>query len=298
MLKLILIITLGVPDVSEMERAYTQWLGYTVEAQGEVDKDLARAWDAPKMAGRKYALMRPESKANIYLRFVQVKPAEGYVPMKTFGWNAIEMLAQDLDKLNTRLGQPDSPFKIVGVPRPLGPNSPISAMQVVGPAKEVLYLTHIPPNPDRPNGSAKTLVDRPFILIVSSPELESHREFWGTAMGAQVGGVTRGRLTVLNKAQGLDIETTHPYSVARVSPEYSIEIDGYPPGSLVRPVRKGELPPAMAMVGFEVESLDQVKVPLLAPARAIKSAPYNGRRVGVVRGKGGELIELIETATR
>ncbi|MEP7311574.1 MAG: hypothetical protein ABI859_03250 [Pseudomonadota bacterium] len=295
MLKLILIITLGVPDVSAIERAYTQWLGYTVEAQGEVEKDLARAWDAPKMAGRKFVLMQPESKANIYLRFVQVKPADGYVPMKTFGWNAIEILVQDLDKVNARLAQPGSPFTIMGVPRPLGPNSPISAMQVVGPAKEVLYLTHVPPNPARPNGTAKTLVDRPFIIIVSSPELEPQREFWGTALGAQVGGTSRGRMTVLNKAQGLDIETTHPYSMARISPEYSIEIDGYPPGSLVRQVRKGELPPAIAMVGFEVDSLDQVKVPLLAPARAVKSAPYDGRRVGVVRGKGGELIELIET---
>jgi hypothetical protein len=298
LLKLILIITLGVPDVGAIERAYAQWLGYTVAAEGRVEPDLARAWDAPKMAGRRYALMRPESKADIYLRFVQVKPADGYVTMKTFGWNAIEILVQDLDQLNARLGQPGSPFTILGVPRPLGPNSPISAMQVVGPAREVLYLTHVPPNANRPNGSARTLVDRPFIMIVSSADLETHREFWGTTLGAQVGAATRGRMTVLNKAQGLDIETTHPYSVARISPEYSIEIDGYPPGSLVRPVRKGELPPAIAMVGFEVESLDQVKAPLLAPARPVKSAPYDGRRVGVVRGKGGELIELIETMRR
>lgn len=294
MLKLILIITLGVPDVSATSHAYTQWLGYTIESTGVIDKDLAQAWDAPRMAGRPYTLVRPESKANIYLRFVQVKPAKAYVPMKTFGWNAIENLVQDPDALAERLSKPGSPFQIVGVPRALGPNSPIRAMQVVGPAKEILYLTHTGQNGSG-LGSAQTFVDRPFIMIVSGPELDPLREFYGSVMGLSVGAPSRARMTVLNKAQGLDVETTHPYAMARISPEYSIEIDEYPAGSTQRSVRRGELPPAIGMVGFEVESLDQVHQPLLAPPRVIKSAPYLGRRVAVTRGVGGELIELIET---
>jgi hypothetical protein len=44
-----------------------------------------------------------------------------------------------------------------------------------------------------------------------------------------------------------------------------------------------------------VDSLDAVKVPLLARAHAIASQPYAGRRVGMVRGPAGELIELVET---
>jgi hypothetical protein len=48
------------------------------------------------------------------------------------------------------------------------------------------------------------------------------------------------------------------------------------------------------MVGFEIDSLDGLKAPLLAPARAIAGAPYDGRRVAVVRGATDELIELIE----
>jgi catechol 2,3-dioxygenase-like lactoylglutathione lyase family enzyme len=294
MLKLILIITLGVPDVSAMEQAYSGWLGYTSAEHGKIGKDLAAAWAAPAMAGRPYVLMQPESKEKIYLRFVQVAAAPGYVPMKTFGWNAIEMLVQDPDALATRLAKPGSPFQIIGQPRPLGPNSPIRAMQAVGPAKEVLYLTRIPPGADGRAG-ARTFVDRPFILIVGGPRLDALREFYSSQFGAMVGQPMQARMTVLNKAHGLDIETTHPLAVARLSPQYSIELDGYPDTATARSTHAGELPPAIASVSFEVDSLEAVKVPLLAPARAISAQPYAGKRVAMMRGPAGELIELVET---
>jgi len=293
-LKLILIITLGVPDVTAMERAYSQWLGYTVEARGEVEQDLASAWAAPAMKGRPYVLMQPESRERIYLRFVQVDAATGYVPMKTYGWNAIEILVEDPDELATRLDRPGSPFEIIGRPRPLGANSPIRAMQVVGPAREVLYLTRIPPRAHDSRASARTFVDRPFILIVGGRELEGLREFYGTGLGATVTPPVKGRMTVLNKAHGLDIETTHPYSMARLSAHYSIEMDGYPDTATERPVRAGELPPAMASVAFEVESLEALELPLLTAPRAVASMPYDGRRVAVTRGPAGELVELVE----
>lgn len=293
MLKLILIITLGSPDVAAIEQAYERSLSYSVVERGHVAKDLATVWNAPRMAGRPYALMKPASDANVYLRFVQVDAPEDYVPMKSFGWNAIEILVQDPDALAERFKTPDSPFRIVGVPRPLGPNSPIRAMQVVGPANEVLYLTRIPPGSGR--HAAQTFVDRPFIMIVGGPDFAAMRKFYGDTFGLAVSPASKARMTVLNQAHGFDIETTHPLSMARLSPEYSIEIDGYPKTATARSTRPGELPPAVATVGFEVDSLDAWKVSLLAPARAVASAPYNGRRVGVVRGAADEFLELVET---
>ena len=95
--------------------------------------------------------MQPESGAGVFLRFVQAAPVAGYGPMKTFGWNATEILVQDPDALAEQLA--DSPFKIVGSPMNLSSNENIRAMQVVGPANEVLYLTRIPPG-----GAAPTWV--------------------------------------------------------------------------------------------------------------------------------------------
>ncbi len=290
---LFLVITLGAPDVAAAEKAYEQSLGYKRVEQGRVAEDLAGAWNAPRMTGRPYSLMRPASGANIYLRFVQVEAPADYVPMSTVGWNAIEILVQDPDALAVQLGKPGSPFRIVGVPRPLGPNSPIRAMQVVGPANEVLYLTRVP---DQPGGhAARTWVDRPFIMIVGGTDHDALRTFYGDLFKVKVSTPMKARMTVLNKAYGFDIETTHPLSMARLSPEYAIEIDGYPPAATPRPARAGELPPAVATVAFEVASLDATRIAPLAPARAVAGKPYDGRRVGVVRGAAGELLELVET---
>lgn len=294
MLKLILIITLGVPDVGVMENAYTQWLDYSVVARGQIGNDLAAAWDAPRMAGRNFALVQPQSKANIYIRFVQVDAPRNYVPMKTFGWNAIEILVQDPDALAERLGKSGSPFQIIGKPRSLGPNSPIRAMQAVGPAGEVLYLTRIPRDTDNARDTAQTFVDRPFILVLGGAQLEPMRQYYSANFALPVSNASNTRITVLNKAHGLDVETTHPIAMARISPQYAIEIDDYPESATPRPVRAGELPSAVALVGMEVVSLDDLKVPLLAQPRNVAGTPYNNRRVAVTRGAGGELLELIE----
>jgi hypothetical protein len=250
------------------------------------------------MEGREYILMQPASRANIYLRLVQVDAAPDYVPMKTIGWNAIEILVQDPVELGKTLAKKGSPFQIIGPPRPIAPNSPVHAMQVTGPAHEVLYLTNPGEAYLRASGGQgiATFVDRPFIMILGGRHIDEMLKFYHLKFGLKVSEMpSKGRITVLNKAFGLDINTTHPMGMARVSQQYSIEIDGYPEQATERPTKDGELPPAIAMVSFEVKSLDNLGVPLLAPAVRIASAPYNGRRVGVVRGVTGELIELIQS---
>lgn len=295
MLKLILVITLSAPNLADVETAYTGSLGYRIVDRGTVGADLARTWDAKALEKRDYVLMRPESGEPVYLRFVQSKAVPGYAAMKTFGWNAIEMLAQDPDEMARRLRAAPSLFRIVGEPRPLGPNSPIRAMQVVGPAEEVLYLTKPGGDAAEHLGAAKTFVDRPFIIILGGPDLPAIQRFYADNFGMPPSNVNMARMTVLNKAHGLDIETTHPLGMARISQRFSLELDGYPPTATVRPQPAGELPPGIAMVGFEVDSLEKFANKLIAPPKKIAKAPYDGRRVGVMRGAAGELIELVET---
>lgn len=294
LLETILIVTVGTADLGLTEKAYSDSLAYSTVERGAVPAALAETWGAPKMAGRSFVLMQPSSKENIYLRFVEVTKPASYAPMKTFGWNAIEILVQDPDELERKFIADKSLFEVIGRPRPLGPNSPIRAMQVVGPASEVLYLTRIPPDPKQERHTAQTPVDRPFIIILGGPQIEDLRRFYADAFGLPVSEPTKARMTVLNKTHGLDIETTHPLAIARISPKYSLELDGYPATAVPRPVVDGELPYAVAMLSFEVASLDAVSQPLLAPPRAVEGAPYQGRRVGVVRGAAGELLELIE----
>lgn len=298
MFQLIVIITICAPDLSIVEREYSNFLNYEVIDRGEVSAELANVWDAPRMVGRDYLLMQPESKAPYYLRFVQADLVDGYEPMKTFGWNATEILVQDPDGLARNFRSNDSLFRIIGEPRPLSATSNIRAMQVIGPADEVLYLTRFPASlPGEPAsgfGSAQTYVDRPFIVILGGPDIQEIMTFYGDLFGMKVSDASESRMTVLNKAHGFDIERVHPLAMAMVSNEFAIEIDGYPSNATSRPTRYGELPPAMAIVGFEVESLDDYRNQFLAPPSVMDDLPYDGRRVGVIRGPTGELIELIE----
>lgn len=293
MLQLILMITLGAPNPGLMEQAYSHWLNYRVVDRGEVPADLAAAWGARRMAHREYVTMQPASGAKIYLRFVQVDPMPGYVPMRTTGWNAIESFVQDPDRLARRLSTAGSPFKIEGQPRPLGPNSPIRAMQVLGPAQEILYFTHVPNQPGEPP-HARTRVDRPFVLVLGSTNLSATRDFYHRLGAITSDRTMQARITVLNEAFGFEVNTTHPITMARVSPQYSIEMDGYPASATERSTRPGELPASIAMVSFEVHSLDAMKSSLLASPKRVSQFPYAGRRVAVVRGPAGELLELVE----
>jgi hypothetical protein len=293
-LKLILIITLCAPDMAAMEHAYTGVLHYSVVERGNVPAQLSASWAAPKMSGRPYLLLRPESKANIYIRVIRGDVPSDYEPMSTYGWNATEFLVQDPDALAEAIRKPGSGFTVAGEPRPLGPNSPIRAMQAIGPAHEVLYLTKPPEGGSME--TAHTPVDRPFILILGNRDLAATRSFLDSTLGLGSGNPVSARMTVLNKSFGLDIETTHPLAIARLSPQYAIELDQYPEQARERVHARGELPPSMSMVTFETASLEPLKDKLLTVPRRIKQFPYNGRRTGTLEGPSGELIELIEDA--
>lgn len=299
MIDLLVILTFSAPDLARVEEAYSTSLQYEVVQRGQVHGDLADAWDAPKMRCRDFILMQPASKAPYYLRFVQSEAIDGYVPMQTYGWNAAELLVKDPDELARQFRAQDSIFRIVGEPRPLSATSPIRAMQVVGPANEVLYLTRIPPPEPGQDGavrsSATTFVDRPFIVILSGPDIDRLRGFWRTTFDVRVSERSMARMTVLNKALGLDVETTHPLAMARLTQEFAIELDQYPPQATKRPQREGELPQAMAIVSIEVDSLDDYGDHFIADPIEVHDVPYEGRRVAFIRGSSDEVIELIES---
>ena len=140
MLKSILVVTIAVVRLNGIEQAYDEYLDYETVERGQVSAQAAAAWGAPAASGRDYLLMQPESGDPVYLRFIESAPVDGYAPMKTFGWNAVELLTTDPDRMAERLA--GSPFEIVGPPADLweAPDAP-RAMQAIGPGNELLYLT-------------------------------------------------------------------------------------------------------------------------------------------------------------
>jgi catechol 2,3-dioxygenase-like lactoylglutathione lyase family enzyme len=293
MLTVIIAVTMTVPDLAVVERAYGAYLGYRVVERGHVTTELASVWNTPALAGREYLLMQPESGEPVFLRVVRQEAVPGFAPMKTWGWNSNEILVQDTYAVHERLK--DSPFAIVGDPKGLSMNPEIIAMQAIGPAGELIYLTRIPEGKSLFNlGSAKSFVDRTFIVVLGGPDIAALRRFYGEVLGMPTTEPAPSTISVLAKAYGLPLDHQFPLGIVKFPENFLIELDEYPAQASARPQRPGELPPGMAMVSFGVASLDAVQGEFVAPPRVIDQAPYAGRRVAVIRGVAGELIELVE----
>jgi len=288
MLKTILVVTLSVLHLGPVETAYDKYLHYDVVERGVVSRELSEVWNAPAMTGRHYLLMQPESGADVYIRFIENDPVAGYAPMATQGWNATELLVTDPDSLAADMV--DSPFEVVGPPANLwdAPDAP-RAMQALGPADELLYLTR---NNDFAINSA---VDRVFIMVLGGGSLDSLSDFYGERLGLGLDKPLQLPVTFMASAQGKAPGTLYPLRVAILSKDFLLELDQYPDSVPVRPVNSGHLPPGIAMVSFAASNLDKLDVDWRATPRVISDFPYAGRRVGVTQGPVGEWLEVIET---
>lgn len=292
MLSAIVAVTLLVPDVGAAERAYQQSLHYQTVQRGHVAPEQAGCWGAPALAGRRFALLQPMSREPVYLRMVETD-ASAAPAMKALGWNATEILVEDPAVLEPRLR--DSPFRVIGPPVPLEINPAVVAMQALGPAGELLYFTRMPAGQSKFGlGSATSLVDRVFIVVVGARDVRRTLDFYATTFGLPVTEPVPSRVQILADSWGLPPEQPFLLGIARLPDRFLVEVDQYPAGAGVRVAAAGELPAGMAMVSFAVASLEPFLARLVAPPGTQQGPPYDGRRAGVLRGPDGEHIELIE----
>ncbi|RLA25214.1 MAG: hypothetical protein DRR11_21045, partial [Gammaproteobacteria bacterium] len=96
-------ITVTAPDLAEVEAAYTGFLGHHVAGRGCIDADLATLWQAPAMAGKNYLLLSPAAGDECVFRFIETDIDSGYVPFSTFGWNAAEIMVENVDAMARQL---------------------------------------------------------------------------------------------------------------------------------------------------------------------------------------------------
>ena len=294
MLKSIVIVTLLVLDPGASETVYQEELGYRTVAQGEVSAALAGAWDAAATEGREWVLMAPDSPNEVYLRFVESSGVGNYEPMKTLGWNAVELQVEDPDALEQSLDP--ARFEIIGPPAFLTGGENIRAMQVLGPDRELLYLTRvIDPTQSTFNiGTAEAWVDRVFIMVLGTADLAATTRFYGEGLGQSVAGPFPYRVTVLSRAWGKPQDTMYDLSIAQLEGPFLIEIDEYPTEAPLRSAAEGDLPHGPAIVTFEVDDLGAYEARLGRDATPLAVAPFLGRPALFVTGPSGERIGLVE----
>ncbi|MBN8814298.1 MAG: hypothetical protein J0J06_02495 [Sphingomonas sp.] len=291
--------TASVPDLDAAEAAYTGFLDYRVVERGGVAPSLADHWGVPGTAGARCLTLRAAGEADTFVRLIEAPAIPGYRPLTTFGWNAFEIIVDDVHALADRLA--DSPFEIIGPPKPLAFMPSIVAMQVIGPGGECLYFTMesgdretsiLPP----PTG----FVGRTFIVVCAGPNFTSMLRWYVDRFALRERPVRQSKVDIIQRAQGLSRDHAIELSAIGMRQRGNLlELDGYShgPGRVAtdRPAHPGMLPPGNAMVSLEVSDLALVAD--LAGAMPVlrEEAVYRERRSCTVRGPAGELLELIES---
>jgi catechol 2,3-dioxygenase-like lactoylglutathione lyase family enzyme len=286
-------VTITTPDLQAAVAAYQRYLGYRVVDDGALGREVARSWGRPQLAGQRCLVMEPESGAETYLRFVQGPTYVHYEPLSCVGWNAAEIIVQDVDALAGRLA--GSPFQVIGPPANLSFSDQIRAMQVVGPAREVLYLTQIKSRLaafDTPEAASD--VDRVFIVILGGNDLDALQDYYQQQFAVARAPVMPSVVSVISARFGLPRDFRHPIAALQVRGQCYIEADQMPAAVAARPCDPGQLPPGIAMVTFEFERLPEALSSAVGPVIAAPGLPYGGRRSRACVGAAGELIELIE----
>ena len=291
-------IACGTVTVRELEpavNAYQRWLHQELVEVGEVSSGLAAAWGVSALTGARYALLRTPAGRSSVLRLVEAPVLASYTPAVSLGWNAFEITVQNVFELAEHLA--DSPFRIVGPPKEVDGFTSFIPMQVFGPNGEVLFLNevrHSDDDTDLPAAQGK--VAEIFIVVLASPDRQASANEYAELLQFDIGGTHNLRYGLVNRAFGFPQETVQTITMVQQGRSPFLQVDQYPPQALVRKTAAGTLPTGNALVSVRVDSLDSIPLQgkTVGPVARPGGFLYAGRRVRVVRGLAGELIELIE----
>ena len=243
--------TLIVGDLAPVTRAYAA-LGFTAHDAGTVESRQADAWGHAALAGCAVRWLTAPGRDAPLLRLIK-RPGTPPRPTRlSHGWMALELLVRDVDALAPQVTA--AGFEIVGPPADLDVSPAIRALQAIGPAGEMLYLTQVkapvPPfaiplssalPPSAPIGPL-------FIAVLATPS----REVAVAACGPwQPSAVLRfdTKITVLNRAHQLDNGHRWPVATVQWAGESLFEIDEVVlPGGATAALSDHTLPAGLAWV--------------------------------------------------
>lgn len=282
-------VTVCTSELAASVDAYTRHLDYRVLGNGSISDHLAAVWNCPGMSGARYSLLAPAAGDDFIFRFIEQPSAAGYSAFTSHGWNAAELIVQDVDEMARQLE--DSEFELVGEPANLSFSDDIRAMQIRGPAGEILYLTQIKaPIPGLDTPVARCPVDRAFIIILGGDSLESIQSAYENCFDVPRTTMMHSRVKGMSAALGLPADSEYPICAMPLQGQSFIEADEMPAKAAPRMCEDGLLPPGIAIVSCSVSASCREVMPMTEI-----DDPVTGRQhsISCYRGPADEFLELI-----
>ena len=209
-------------DLADACAAYIHYLDQVVVCEELLNPDYARKLGLTGMDGALSAWLGVAGQSP-WLLLVQSAHAKIAAPFARQGWMALELAVLNVDALAPSLQ--GSPFQIIAEPKDLDFSDAIRAMQVQGPAGEVLYLTQIKrPVPPFRLPQTKLRVDRPFVAVIGCTDAGTASAFY-LGLGADKRLRFDTRLGALNDAHGLAPDTQHKVATVELLYGHLLEID-------------------------------------------------------------------------
>lgn len=284
--------TLITRDLNRLEQAYCQQLGFTVQQRMQVSPELAALWQTPDYTGCPLLILAAAN-GEAWLRVVEVKDAPAPNPLRRQGWMALEVNVASVDAVRQQLSGTD--FTIIGEPAFLQVSDAIKAMQVIGPAGEVLYLTEVQrpvPPFELPQTSAFTA--GLFIPVLAVPDRQQAVTFYQELNQAAPALQFNTKITVLNNAWGLPLEQQYPVATLQLDGQALFEIDELPVAAKLDSA-PGQLPSGIALISCFCQDLQAVARKTGVPVQKVVDAYYPAATgVILLKGAAGEVIELVQ----
>lgn len=271
--------TLLTRDLGAAVVTYEKYLYAAVQRHGRVTQAQAKFWGHLHLENCAYVMLT-NVLGEPFLRIIEDPNCDVRDTLKQTGWMALEIVVEDVDALAESLK--DSPFEVLRPVADLSMSDKIRAVQVRGPCGEVLYLTQIKGDvPSFELPQAKCKVDKVFIPVLCTHDRAASLAFYENISG-NTGLSFDTKITVVNQAYGIDLDTNHPVATLQLKGATLIEIDE------IKAANEDGLSSGIMMVTFAVDKLPVEQGPT-------KDCPSGKQRSLILTGVAGEYVELVET---
>ena len=258
----IVTVTILTHDLSKSAAMYISAFGWQEKgSEYLLSADDANRWQATNLTG---ARVLEVCGINGGVRFIESTTYQNPVPLRTFGWSALEICVDDVHKYVAKAVE--AGFEVLNEAVPLSGTAkplPLIAAQLAGINGEVVYITQIlseVPNFELPDVSKES--GSIFICVLGASDLEKSREVLESNFEVRRASDREVAIRVINRVYEKPLETLHRLSSLQLAGRNAIEIDQLPNEGAQREKLAGNLPPGISIVTVRGEVSEPTMITL------------------------------------